>query len=398
MDVPVWAEIDLNRLRINLKVIMDRLKPGIKIMAVVKGNAYGHGAVKIATELELNGIGYFAVASVGEGVELRRQGIKGTILILETTLPGQIETVFQYHLTPSLYNLELAKELFLKAKQLQKRVKVHLRIDTGMGGLGLSVREIRELIRKPRWIEWLEVEGAYTHLTSDYRGDMDAVREQLESFDKTLKKIKAAGIGIPLVHAVSSLGIFTLPKAHFNMVRPGIAIYGIPPTPGLEKAGLQPIMRLKSRILSLKRLEANEYIGTYHCKYTATEPMTYAIIPIGYADIFFLLTTLKGQVLVRGQLVPIIGQARMNHVLVDVTTIPDVALGDEVVIIGEQGDQAITALEATVAAGIAAMNCESVCLISSRVPRIYVTEMANSRTGRIDLINETEVAAGCVHD
>lgn len=393
---PVWAEVNLDRLRHNLTVINKRLKTGTKIMAVVKANAYGHGAVKIATELEKMGIDYFAVATVLEGVELRLCGIKGTVLLLEMLGPEQLNKVIDYNLTPTVYSLEEAELLGAMAEEVKRKIKIHLRIDTGIGGLGIRQQDIKELVLKMKRFKYLETEGLYTHLTSDYRGDEILVCAQMERFLQIRKELEGLGIKIPLVHVASSLGALTKPEAHFNMVRIGIALYGIPPAPGLEKLGLQAVMQLKSRIGSLKLLEANEQIGTYHDLFTATKPIKYAIIPIGYADAFFLLSIRKGELLIKGQRASIIGQARMNQILADVTGIPDVAVGDEVVIIGEQGDQRISAQEATLTAGIAAMNCESVCLVSSRVPRVYTIE--KNKIERIDSKGETAIAVGGVND
>ncbi|MGE5606419.1 MAG: alanine racemase [Bacteroidota bacterium] len=395
---PVWAEVNFERLQHNLTVIYNRLKPGTKVMAVVKGNAYGHGSVMIATELARLGVDYFAVATVDEGVELRVSRIKGMILILEMIGPEQLDLVVNYELTPTVYSLEQAEMLAKKADQLKKTIKIHLRIDTGVGGIGASQQEIRQLFFKIRRSKSLIIEGVYTHLTSDYRGDNDSVQNQITMFNQILSEIKESGATVSLIHVASSLSVLTRPEIHFNMVRPGIALYGIPPVEGLEEVGLKPIMQLKTRISCIRKLEANQEIGTYHGKFIAVQPINYAIIPIGYADAFFLLTTVKGKVLIKGKRAPIIGQARMNHILVDVTMIPEAAVGDEVVIIGEQGEEAITAQEATQSAGIAAMNCESVCLFSNRVPRIYISEMDKGKTGEIGLLNEPAIAVGGVND
>lgn len=374
-SIPVWAEIHLDRLCNNLQVITEHLKPSTKIMAVVKGNAYGHGAVEIATVLEQNGIEFFAVATVEEGVQLRRSGISGAILLLEIVLPEQLDLVVNYYLTPTIYDFEFAELLAAKAGKTKRKIKYHLKIDTGSSGLGILPQEFPELFKKLQHVKWLELEGIYTHLTSDYRGDDDAVRTQIFQFNQLLSNLKKSGVTIPYIHMASSLAVLSMPETHFNMVRPGILLYGIPPSKEFENEALQPVMQLKSRIVSLKKLAAGEYIGTYHMKITATQPMVYAIVPVGYADAFFLLTTRKGFVLIKEKRVPIIGQARMNQILVDVTGIPEAVIGDEVVIIGEQGEARITAGEATVAAGIAAMNCESVCLLASRVPRIYLQDI-----------------------
>ncbi len=395
--VPVWAEINLERLRNNLTVIYNHLKPGTRIMAVVKANAYGHGAVKIAAELEKLGVTYYAVATVDEGVEIRLAGIKGTILILEMIGLEQLDLIFQYNLTPSVYSLELAQLLVKKANETKRKIKIHLRIDTGIGGLGIERQELKRLVGELNQAKHLELEGIYTHLTSDYREDDASVREQMNLFRQILKELEDAGVKIPLVHVASSLAVFTKPEIHFNLVRTGIALYGIPPVEGMERTGLRPVMRLKSRVLCLKKLKANDYIGTYHEKYTAAETMNYAIVPIGYADAFFLITTQKGTVLIRGKRAPIIGRARMNQILVDVTMIPETVLGDEVVVLGEQGKQEISAQTATVAAGITAVNCESVCLLSSRIPRIYYHENDIDYDG-FDPVNNEPIIAGAVND
>jgi alanine racemase len=367
----VWAEIDLGNLLDNLQLITEYLHPETKIMAVVKANAYGHGAVEITTALQRNGIDSFAVATVEEGVELRRSGLIGTILLFEEILPEQVEMVVNYNLTPTIYNLTMAELLASTARKVRKKVSVQIRIDTGMGGLGVLPCEGKDFIFKLKQLKWLRLEGVYTHLTSDYRGDIRAVQNQLAQFKQFINNIREAGIVIPFIHVASSLAILTLPETHFNMVRPGIVLYGIPPTKEFAQEAFKPVMQLKSRIIGLKKLAVNQSIGTYQSKYTTTQPMDYAIVPVGYADAFFLLTTRQGKVLVCGKRASIIGQARMNQIMIDVTQIPEVAIGDEVVIIGEQGEAKITAQEVTGAAGIPVFNCESVCLLSSRVPRVY---------------------------
>jgi alanine racemase len=366
--VPVWAEIDLDRLRNNLQVITAHLKPGTGIIAVIKSNAYGHGAVQIALELQRNGVGYFAVARMEEALGLRSSGIKGQILLFESIFREQIEKVVQHHIIPTVASLKSAEVLALRVKQLHQKIKIHLKIDSGMGGPGLLPEECQIMAGFLKQRKWLEVDGIYTHLTSDYRGDSEAVKIQLKQFNRAIAIMEQEGIHPPHIHVASSLAIFALPEAHYNTVRPGIALYGIPPKEGLG-IKLQPVMQVKSRILFVKELKANESIGTYVSKYTAACRMRYAVVTVGYSDAFFLLTTRQGSVLVRGRRAPMISQSRMNQILIDVSQIPEVSEGDEVVLIGEQGTESITAEDATKAAGIPIMNCESVCLINPNVPR-----------------------------
>ncbi|HBE76889.1 MAG TPA: alanine racemase [Firmicutes bacterium] len=393
-SAPVWVEIDLKRLRNNLQVITGHLEPETQILAVLKSNAYGHGSVQIALELQRNGIAYFAVARLEEALELRRAGIKGQILLFEPIFPEQMEMVVENHVIPSVVGMKSAELLVGRLRQLRRKIKIHLKIDSGMGGPGLLPEDCREMARFLKQQKRLEIDGVYTHLTSDYRGDSEAVRSQLEQFRQAMIIMEQEEIHVPHIHVASSLAIFTLPETHYNMVRPGISLYGIPPKEGLGLP-LQPVMQVKSRILYVKELHANESIGTYGSKFTASHRMQYAVVTVGYGDAFFLLTTRQGSVLVRGRRASMISQSRMNQILIDVTHISDVSEGDEVVLIGEQGMESITAEDATKAAGIPSINCESVCLINPKVPRYFLGSRQEWKrnSGAQPAVDELETAA-----
>jgi len=365
-----WAEIDLNALHHNLDMVRNQLNTKTRIMAVVKANAYGHGAVEISRALLEYGIDAIAVATVGEAAELREHGINIPILILGSIAQPEIELLFDQHLVPTLNNPETAGRLNEWARQRGQKIKVHLRIDTGMGSYGLLPDKCLQMIDTIVKMDYLELTGIYTHINTIYGGKLEDSLEQLKTFDHLLSQLEQKGIHPPMVHACSSPAVLKLPQAEYDMVRLGIVLYGLPCGNDFLDNQLRPVMQIKTSLAAIKAVASNFGLG-YGWTSTTNNPALIATLPIGYADAAFLHFLREGEVLIRGQRAPIIGKACMDHLIVDVSNIIDAAVGDEAVILGEQGDQRIKAEEIALRSGIDLNNIDMVCLLGSRVSLVY---------------------------
>lgn len=369
---PVWAEIDLNAIAENCQTVQKLVKPGTEIMAIVKANGYGHGAVQVAKKALESGAGQLGVATQQEALELRQSGIEVPILILGFTPLEDAPVSIANRLTQTVFSLAQGEGLSRAAMELGKKALIHLKIDTGMGRIGFaandsSVDEIARLVSLPG----LEVEGIYTHLAQADSLDKSSARNQLARFDRFLAKLKSKGIEIPLVHAANSAAIMELPESHYDLVRPGIMLYGLYPSPEMNKnlVKLKPALAWKTRVVHVKEVPAGtpvSYGGTF-----VTQRITkVATLPLGYADGLKRLLSNRGQVLINGCRAPIIGRICMDQTMVDVTEVGPVAAGDPVTVIGPQGDEEITAEE--MAEIVGTINYEIVCGISNRVLRKYI--------------------------
>lgn len=362
----VLAEIDLGRLKNNLQLIRQQLHPNTQIMAVVKADAYGHGAVPIAQTLVNHGVGALAVVLLEEGIELRKNGIKVPILVLGEVSPHQTEELVHYHLTPMVCSLSLASALNKTGRQNRDIINLHVKVDVGMGSNGIVAAECITFINKLRLMEWLRIEGIFTHLNAAYGLNHLNAEIQISEFNDLLNRLNESGIFIPLIHATSSLTILTMPEAEYNMVRLGALLYGINNHSLAVKT--QAVMQLKTRIAFLKHVKAG-FKGGYGWNFTTSRNTLIATLPVGYGDAFFLAFVQKGNVLIHGRKVYVLGSVCMDHLMIDVTDIDGAAIGDEVVLLGEQGNGTITV------EGIAAREHFAPvlpCLLSRRVPRIYI--------------------------
>lgn len=369
---PVWAEINLQAVGHNLREIRRIIPSHTKIMAIVKANAYGHGAGAVVPKLLEAGADYLGVAILAEALEMREQGIKAPILILGYTGEEYYPLVVKYELTQTIFSLRQAESLSKAAVSLNKKVKVHLKIDTGMGRIGFlvtpqAVKEVEEIAQLPG----LELEGIFTHLANADAGDKSYCRFQLDNFFWFVRQVEQAGIKIKYKHVANSAAIIDLPQCHLDLVRPGIMLYGLYPSKEVaqSKVKLVPAMSLKARITHLKEVGPGTSIS-YGCTYTTKEKALIATLPLGYADGYTRLLSNKGMALVRGRKVPVVGRICMDQCMLNVSNVPGVALGDEVVLLGRQGTASISADE--LAELIGTINYEVLCMLSSRVPRIYV--------------------------
>lgn len=368
-NFPMWAEVDLDRLIHNLQTARNLIGEQTKIMAVVKANAYGHGVVEIARTLLDNGVAQLAVATVNEGVELRQHHIEAPILLLCIPAYTEAEKIAASRLTATVGDYSFSRCLNDIGRQRKQLIKVHVRVDTGMGSAGVLPKDCLDLLRFLEGMEWLQLEGIYTHLNSAYGSNKDQAREQLAQFQGILDQLPAAGISISLVHTASSpaLGV---PGSEFDMIRPGIMLYGMRCRNQHIDDLLKPIMQLKARVTCIKEVESNFRIG-YGWNFYTQEPTRIATLPLGYADAYFLYYLNQGEVLIHGQRAPILAKPFMDHCIVDINHIEGTEIGDEAVFIGEQGDETITVEELARKSAIGPDNLDLLSLLGLRVPRIY---------------------------
>ncbi len=363
---PTWLEIDLDGTANNVRLIKEIIGPDVALMAVVKANAYGHGAVGVSTTALLNGAEYLGVASINEAIELREAGIDDPILILGFTPAWAARQAIINRITVTLFDVEMARQFDRAAGELNSRAKVHVKVDTGMGRLGLLPDQVPRFFRHIERLKNIEVEGIFTHF-SVADEDLDYTRRQLDRFNYVLELLKAAGIRFKYVHAANTAATLRLPESHFNMVRVGIGMHGLAPSEQVQlPEGFRPTMSWKTSIAQVKTLPPGSYVS-YGNTYITKGTERIAVIPVGYADGFRRSPRNWGEVLVHGQRAPIVGRVCMDQTMINVSHIPDVRIGDEVVLIGRQGDDEITADE--VAKRLGTINYEVVSVILSRVPR-----------------------------
>ncbi|BDV41737.1 alanine racemase [Geotalea uraniireducens] len=371
---PTIAEIDLAALRYNFNQIRQTVPRSCGILAIVKADAYGHGFMDIARELETLGVTAFGVAFLAEGIQLRKSGIDRPVLILGGVYPGQEKKCVGFNLSTALFSLEQAKILDETAARLYRKAKVHVKIDTGMGRLGISHEEADEFFRALRELHHLELEGIISHFASADELDEEGRRyseRQAAIFAETVGIARSYGLEPRYVHIANSAAAFGMELPFCNLVRPGIVLYGAVPSGDFAgKMDLQPVMRLKSRVAMLKWVTPGTSIS-YARRYTATERRLIASVPVGYADGYGRALTNRGQVLVRGERAPVVGTICMDWFMADVTGIADVAVGDEVTLLGcDRQGNCIHAEELAIWAGT--IPYEIFCGISKRVPRVYL--------------------------
>jgi Alr-MurF fusion protein len=365
---PTWVEIDLDAIAGNTRRVKEIVGPGVELMAVLKADAYGHGAVKVARTALNNGAGMLGVASLSEAVVLREAGNTAPVLILGYTPAWQAREAILRDVRVTVYDLDIARALDRAAADLGATVRVHVKVDTGMGRLGLLPDEVGAFFDAIRGLEHVQVEGIFTHFSVADSEDKAYTRDQLSKFEQVLAALAQDHPPPQYVHAANSAGTLSIPEARFNLVRVGIALYGLDPSPDEPlPGGFQPALAWKSTVAQAKTLPPGSSIG-YGRAYVTTGEERIAIIPVGYADGFRRAPQHWGEVLVKGQRAPIVGRISMDQAAVNVTHIPDVRIGDEVVLIGRQGDERITAED--VATRLGTINYEVVSAILARVPRM----------------------------
>ena len=372
MHRPTWVEIDLNALRHNLFAIKKWVGPQIKILGIVKADAYGHGDYEVSRVLLNNGVEMLGIAILEEGIQLRDKGIKAPLLILGGIFEEQIDTVIQYGLTPTVYDLKLADVLSKRANYFNKIMKVHVYVDTGMGSIGVKYDKAVEFVKFVKNMKNLLIEGIYTHCSSSDEKDSAFTNLQIKRFRDVLDALDTIKVCIPLRHMANSGAILDYPEAYFNMVRPGLSLYGLYPSEDVSRdIGIKPVMSFKTRIIHIKNMESGDVIG-YGRTYRITKPTRVATLPLGYDDGYNRLFSNQGEVIIRGKKASIVGRVCMDQCFVDVTHIKDVSVGDEVVLYGSQAQESIP-IE-SIAKQLNTIPYEVTCSISKRVPRIYTNK------------------------
>jgi alanine racemase len=368
---PTWAEVSLPALAHNFLTIKSRLDRGAQLMAVVKADAYGHGAVECSRALEAAGAEWFGVALVEEGIELRRAGISGQIFCLGGFWSGQGADVIEHNVVPALFRIDQAEELDAAAREAGRIAGFHLKVDTGMGRLGVPAGKIAEFGQSLKRFSNIKLDGVMTHFADADDVDSAYTELQISRYDESMKVLRDLGFNPSWQQLANSAGIHAYPQSHGNLARAGATLYGLSRdvlSPGIAGFDLKPVMSLRSRIVMLKTVPAGTSLG-YGRTFTTARETRVATIPIGYADGLRRAHSNNGQVLVRGQFAPIAGRVSMDLTILDVTDAPGVALGDEVILIGEQDGSRIAAED--LAEQIGTISYEIVTGVSSRVPRVY---------------------------
>lgn len=372
MHSRIQAEIDLDAMTYNLEHIKKNLKPGTKIIAVLKADGYGHGAVPLGKRIQQDpSVWGIAVATVEEGIELREAGITSPILILGYTYQEDYQKIVDMDFRPAVFKKSMAQELSKAAVRARKTLKIHIKIDTGMTRIGYrnvetDVPEILEISRLPG----IEVEGIFTHFARADETDIAPARIQYEKFQEFLHALEEKGLSIPMKHCSNSAGIIHMQEANLDAVRAGIILYGLYPSPEVEQepVPLKPLMSLRSHIAYIKTVEPGVEIS-YGGIFTTTRKTRVATIPVGYADGYARGLSNKGSVLIRGKRAPILGRVCMDQFMVDVTDIPEARELDQVTLLGRDQKDCITMEELGDLSG--RFNYEFACCISKRVPRVY---------------------------
>ncbi len=369
---PAWLEINLPNIAHNIRQIRRLLKPETELMAVVKANGYGHGAEKIAFTVLDAGANRLGVATLGEGVQLRKEGIMAPVMVLGYVAADQAEVAIKYNIGQTIYSFAAAQAISLKAQEKNKTAVVHIKVDTGMGRIGFlpgedSVEEVCRIMNLPN----LYVEGIYTHFSTADEMDKTYTYLQKQRFDDFVAAIETQGYHIPIKHAANSAALIDLPETHYDMVRAGMVMYGYYPSGEVarNKIDILPALSLKCRVSCVKKVPAGTAIS-YGRKYITDSERVIASLPLGYADGYSRAFAQKGEVLLRGRRVPIVGTICMDQLMVDVTSLGGVDIGEKAVVIGRQGNDEITIEE--LAAKANTINYEIICMLSERIPRRYI--------------------------
>jgi alanine racemase len=338
---PTWIEIDLAALEHNFRQVKNIIAKDVKVLCVVKADAYGHGMVEVSKRLAKCGADYFGVASIDEAIKLRKIGIRLPILILENIQEKYAKYIIDYSLTQCLCTEELANRLNYHAKKKNRIAKVHIKIDTGMGRLGLWHKDAIVFIKKTNKLKNIKIEGIYTHFPS---ADTERffTKYQIRCFESLIKKLKQINIDIPLRHIANSIGVIDYKDSHFNLVRPGLMLYGIYPKEAFRgKIELKPVLNFKTKIMYIKRVPAGRSIS-YGRTFITSKSTNIATIPVGYSDGYLRDLSNKAEVIIRGKRCRIIGRVCMDQTMIDLGDLKGIKIGEPVVLVGRQANEQIT--------------------------------------------------------
>lgn len=385
-----WAEINLNSIEYNFRNIKNKLSKNTKILCVLKADAYGHGAEFLVKEYEKLGADWYGVSNIDEAVQLRNAGAKKPILIFGYTNPEMVETLNKYDISQAVFSLQYAKKLSEICEKTGSKIKIHIKVDTGMSRIGFfcqseeSINSSAEEIKQLKNLKNLETEGIFTHfsVSDDMTNNTEYTIKQYNNFCSIIKKIENEGINIPIKHCCNSGGIISCPGMHMDMVRAGVILYGLYPSEEVkDKIDLKPVMQLKTVVSQVKEIPENTSVS-YGRTFVSNKKMKIASVSIGYADGYSLKFSNTAELLIHGKRAKIVGRVCMDQLMIDITDIEDVKEGDEVTVFGTDNPQNISVDELAKIAGT--INYEIVCLIGKRVPRIYIKD--GKIKGKISLV------------
>ena len=368
MPVSTWVEVDLDRFAANLKAIRHHIGPGREVLLVAKADAYGHGAADMAAAAEREGVTQLGVATLLEGMQLRRAGATLPIMAMSPLLAGEIPEAVRHTIDPTVCDLSFARSLSDEAVQAQRPVRFHVEVDTGMGRTGVHLHEAEEFLAEACALPGLRLASVYTHFPDADGGDLTFARKQTVAFAELIARLDSRGLRPPRVHAANSAGTVNLPEALFDWVRVGLIAYGLQPSRNDSHLPLAPVMSFRSRLVQVRELPAGANVS-YGRTCTTARPTKVGVVPVGYGHGYSWLLSSRGLMLVGGRRVPILGRVTMDLTMVDVTDVPGVAVGDEVVLFGEQGGVSLPVEE--IAAGSETLAYEVLCTIGKRVTRLY---------------------------
>jgi alanine racemase len=363
------AIVDCAAFRDNLSAVRSYIGPDVSIMAVIKANGYGHGMVALAREAGAHGIGDFGVARVAEGLELRTAGFEQRVLVFESAAAGSLKEAIARDLTLTVTDYAGLDLIEQEARAAGKRAVVHVKTDTGMGRLGLPAEQAHDLVIRAARSANLRLDGVYSHFATSEDPDRSYAMGQLERFHVFLENVRRAGVEVPRRHMANSGAIIAIPESYFDMVRPGIMLYGYPPGQGMpERYPVRPVLSLVSRVAFLKDVATGTSIS-YGRRFAPKAPTRIATVPMGYGDGYSRLLTGKAEALIGGRRFPVVGTICMDQLMIDIGGVANIGVGDEVVFIGRRGEERITGWD--VAAHTGTIPYETTCAITPRVARVY---------------------------
>src|SRR5262245_57114749 len=371
MPVSTWVEVDLDRFAANLREIRAMIAPGRDIFLVVKADAYGHGEVEMAAAAAAENVSMLGVATLHEGIQLRQAGSRLPIVVLSPLLPGEIPDAVEHGLDPTVCDLAFARALSEAARAADRPQRIHVEVDTGMGRIGVREQDAEGFLAEVTALPGLRLASVFTHFPDADSDDLTFSHGQVTRFRALLERLAARGIPPPRIHVASSAGAVHLPDAWFDWVRVGLLAYGHLPPGERSTLELKPVMSFKSRLVQVRDLPEGTPIS-YARTYTTKRATRTGVVAVGYGHGYSWLLSNRGHMLVRGTRVPILGRVTMDLTMLDVTDVPEVAVGDEVVLFGEQGEASLTLEE--VAKGSETIPYEIMCTIGKRVTRIYVRD------------------------
>jgi len=386
MEFPTWVEVDLDRFGRNLAAIRAAIGPEPRILLVVKADAYGHGAVPIARAALDHGVAMLGVATLHEGIELRTAGITAPLVILSPSLLSEVDEILEHRLTPCVSSLEFAGSLSRRCAAQGVEAALHVEVDTGMGRTGISDADAEEFIERVVAMPHLRLEGVFTHFPDADSGNTYFAEEQVRRYRQILDGLAKRGIEVPIRHVANSAGVLGVRDSALDMVRTGLLAYGFYPSDRAPRSvPVEGIMSFRTRVVQLRSVPAGRYIS-YARTYRTSRPTLVAVLPVGYGHGYPWLLGNRGEVLIRGRRAPIIGRVTMDLTMVDATEIPGIALGDEVVLFGEQDSARIDLTE--VAERAETIPYEVLCSMGKRVVRVFIEKGKPARV--LTLVGERQ--------